>query len=354
MSSNADLFYVKLADGDVHRVSLDQLDDAFQAGHIDASTMVLASGADRWTTLGDLAGIDDAEAAPVAVQVIPQNVSRAPSDAPPRPGRPPSVQPPRPSAQPPPPRVEPKAAQPPPWPEPPPPRVEPKAAQPPPAQWPAPGAQPIAIAQYVPAPSFRPVLPAYPASSYAQTSSLAAPRVPTSMGAVANSVRPVSVDLGQFDPDLRRSRGGSGKRWVAALMGVTLVGAAGAIAFTQPRWAQPYLSRIGLYTPSVAVAAAAPPPAPAELPPPPPAAAPPDPPQVAPPAADAPPSGDSPLNPRFTDRFTPEQKEKLAQTDKPKAKGRGKASHAAHSTSKSKSTTFTTGGSKFDPLNSSI
>ena len=54
---SADLFYVKLADGDVHRVSLDQLDDAFQAGHIDGGTMVLADGSDKWTTLGALAGM---------------------------------------------------------------------------------------------------------------------------------------------------------------------------------------------------------------------------------------------------------------------------------------------------------
>src|SRR5580698_4089099 len=81
---SADLFYVKLADGDVHRVSLDQLDDAFQAGHIDGATMVLADGSDKWTTLGALAGMDDEEnsEAVAPVQVIPQNQPRVSQPAP--------------------------------------------------------------------------------------------------------------------------------------------------------------------------------------------------------------------------------------------------------------------------------
>ena len=54
-----ELWYVKLANGDVHRVTIDQLDGAFQAGHIDESTMVLAAGASQWTKLGDMAGLDE-------------------------------------------------------------------------------------------------------------------------------------------------------------------------------------------------------------------------------------------------------------------------------------------------------
>ena len=57
-----ELWYVKLANGDVHRVTIDQLDGAFQAGHIDESTMVLAAGASQWTKLGDIAGLDDESA----------------------------------------------------------------------------------------------------------------------------------------------------------------------------------------------------------------------------------------------------------------------------------------------------
>ena len=38
MDGASDLWYVQLPDGDVHRVTLDQLDEGFQAGHIDGAT----------------------------------------------------------------------------------------------------------------------------------------------------------------------------------------------------------------------------------------------------------------------------------------------------------------------------
>jgi hypothetical protein len=60
MSADENLWYVKTADGDVHRVTLDQLDDAFQAGRIDENVMVLAAGATTWAKLGDLLGGEDA------------------------------------------------------------------------------------------------------------------------------------------------------------------------------------------------------------------------------------------------------------------------------------------------------
>src|SRR5258708_5359491 len=59
MSGSANGWYVQLADGDLHRVTLDQLDEAFQLGHIGVSTMVLAPGGSRWTKLGHLASIDE-------------------------------------------------------------------------------------------------------------------------------------------------------------------------------------------------------------------------------------------------------------------------------------------------------
>jgi len=62
--SDDSLWYVKTADGDVHRVSLDQLDDAFNAGRIDENVMVLQPGDTRWMRLGDLLGAD--EPAPAA------------------------------------------------------------------------------------------------------------------------------------------------------------------------------------------------------------------------------------------------------------------------------------------------
>ncbi|MGH7297429.1 MAG: hypothetical protein ACRELB_21010 [Polyangiaceae bacterium] len=58
MSGDENLWYVKTPDGDVHRVTLDQLDEAFQAGRIDENVMVLASGSTKWAKLGELAGLD--------------------------------------------------------------------------------------------------------------------------------------------------------------------------------------------------------------------------------------------------------------------------------------------------------
>jgi hypothetical protein len=67
MSGDENLWYVKTDDGDVHRVTLDQLDEAFQAGRIDENVMVLAAGATKWAKLSALAGLD--EPAPTAPTV---------------------------------------------------------------------------------------------------------------------------------------------------------------------------------------------------------------------------------------------------------------------------------------------
>jgi hypothetical protein len=97
---------------------------------------------------------------------------------------------------------------------------------------------------------------------------------------------------------------------------------------------------------------------------------------VSPPAAPPPPvttaatikqlsPAGSPLSPQFTDqsnpetKLTPDQRQKLLEADKErtqKAKGRARSSAppASHGAPKVKSTVFTTGGSKFDPLNTSI
>jgi hypothetical protein len=55
-----EIWSVRLPSGDVRRGSLDELDAAFEAGHIDENALVLAPGATTWTTLGELAGLDDA------------------------------------------------------------------------------------------------------------------------------------------------------------------------------------------------------------------------------------------------------------------------------------------------------
>jgi hypothetical protein len=73
MSVDESLWYVKLADGDVERVTLDQLDEAFQTGQIDENSMVLAAGADQWVKLADLLGVTETTEPPAAaLQAAPQ------------------------------------------------------------------------------------------------------------------------------------------------------------------------------------------------------------------------------------------------------------------------------------------
>lgn len=73
--AGADLWSVKLTTGEVRAMSLDALDEAFQAGELTEATPVLPPGATSWTTLADAAGLDapPAEAvasiAPVAMSV---------------------------------------------------------------------------------------------------------------------------------------------------------------------------------------------------------------------------------------------------------------------------------------------
>jgi hypothetical protein len=78
MSVDGSLWYVKLADGDVERVTLDQLDEAFQNGQIDENTMVLAAGSDQWLKLSDLLGLADATPPPPPPTPAPQGFTRAP------------------------------------------------------------------------------------------------------------------------------------------------------------------------------------------------------------------------------------------------------------------------------------
>jgi hypothetical protein len=285
MSSSGDLWYVKLSNGDAHRVTLDQLDEAFQGGHIDENTMVLPAGGTQWMKLGDAAGLDDAPtASPAAV---------APAAPPPAIAAPVAVA--------------------------------------------APHAAPVPIAHV--APRTAPVPQGYPNP---------------------NSLRPVSMDLGDADDlELSFRRGGSRKRWVFAGLGVATLAVVAGVATARPDLAAQLTGGSG------GVAAAA-----AVVAPPPPSPLPVTPPETTPPApspvtatANTPssPAGDSPMTPRFTDQ----QRQKLLDSDKQhdqKAKSRA-TGHAAASTGggsshgpsrSTKSPVFTTGGSKFDPLNSSI
>jgi hypothetical protein len=75
MSLEVDIWYVKLADGDVERITLDELDVAFQNGQIDENSMVLAAGTDQWMKLGEL--LQAADATPPPPQPTPAPVNAA-------------------------------------------------------------------------------------------------------------------------------------------------------------------------------------------------------------------------------------------------------------------------------------
>lgn len=361
MSISGDSWYVKLSDGDVHRVTLDQLDEAFQAGHIDGDTMVLASGATQWTKLGALAGIDDdgeieaeISAPAIPAQSEPRHVAspgyggRAAGTGPQTFGAA-ATMPANHGA----------------WPAPSAPLgTIPQAASAPAAGAPAfapsfNGARPTYGVQ---SPQIRPMQlnsPGVPAGAAPWSPPLTAARAP-----LPNSLRPVSLDFEDVGSDAFKLRRGSGKRWFAALLVLSVLGGAGFVAVRRPSWAQPYLNRIAFLrgsSESTAVATA-PPVVPVVPPPAPPATAvaPPTPEPVPPAPATAAAAGD--LNPHFTDRtdrLTDDQKLRLADADKQKSKGHknrataGTSHHAGPAASK-KPTTFTTGGNKFDPLNSSI
>lgn len=73
--NDLELWHVQLG-GTVRTMTLDELDRAFQSGVIDERTMVLKAGALHWTTLGDIAGIDDQpnSIAPMATDIASSNL----------------------------------------------------------------------------------------------------------------------------------------------------------------------------------------------------------------------------------------------------------------------------------------
>jgi hypothetical protein len=334
-SSSGDFWYVKLSDGDVHRVTLDQLDEAFQAGHIDGETMVLASGSEQWERLASVAGMDESEEEPDAAAEPEPEAAYIPQ------------------------RPIPAFAQ-------------PRAAQPAYAQQAqfAPSAQPAYAQQaqfaaplaYIPRQTHAVPQPA-PYGARPAPQPVVPPVIHPSFSPMPNTLRPMSVDFSDSDLDMMPKRRGGAMRWMVPVLALACIGGVGTYAVkTRPSWAQPILNRAGFHPESTQVAAATMP-TPAPAPPPPPAADPTPPPAPPPPpvAAAAPPGADSPLNPRFSDqstRLTEDQKARLAEADKPKAKGHkshGGGGQVAHpSSGKGKSSTFTTSGSKYDPLNSSI
>ena len=79
-----ELWRVQMPTGAIRTMTLDELDEEFQAGSITESTPVLPPGAAAWTKLGEAAGLDDVapaqpdvvpSVAPLAVSVSPSPVS---------------------------------------------------------------------------------------------------------------------------------------------------------------------------------------------------------------------------------------------------------------------------------------
>lgn len=60
--TDEELWLVKLADGRVRSMTVDDMDAALERGELDAKTEVQAPDADEWTTLGVVAGLDEADA----------------------------------------------------------------------------------------------------------------------------------------------------------------------------------------------------------------------------------------------------------------------------------------------------
>lgn len=264
MSAEVNFWYVKLPDGDVHRVTLDELDGAFQSGHIDENTMVLASGADQWTRLGDLVGGEEASE----------------------------------------------------------------------------GTDGEATATGTQAPMPVPVAVAAPAARAQQPVVAPAPRadapnrqVPPAYVPMATSLRPLSVNLGDAsDFEYPKPRRG---RWLVAAVGALV--AVGAVGFAVQRTALSSQS-----SDTTAAAAMQPPPAPAPSPEP--APAPPATPEV---------SSGQHLADDLKAKLLEADKQRDAKSKSRKGHSAGGESHASAPKYKA-SPVFTTGGNKYDPLNSNL
>lgn len=72
--SSSDRWYVKTPDGDVEIMTLDEIDEAFNAGRIDENVMVLPGDGSRWTRLGEIAGLDSPAAPSPAFAGVPASL----------------------------------------------------------------------------------------------------------------------------------------------------------------------------------------------------------------------------------------------------------------------------------------
>lgn len=74
--TNEEIWSVALPTGDVRRGTLEQLDEAFQAGQITEHSLVLGPNATEWTRLGDLLGL---EMPPATPSYAPPSVTMGPA-----------------------------------------------------------------------------------------------------------------------------------------------------------------------------------------------------------------------------------------------------------------------------------
>jgi len=81
MSETIDFWHVQLPNGTVCTMTLDELDEAFQADRIHEATYVLKHGDAKWATLGELLGLDDAEASSTPEPVVANPISAYPPPA---------------------------------------------------------------------------------------------------------------------------------------------------------------------------------------------------------------------------------------------------------------------------------
>lgn len=65
-----ELWHVRLSNGEVRTMDVDQLDAGFHAGWISATTPVLAPGESEWTTLARAAGLEEPEPAPYSIAPV--------------------------------------------------------------------------------------------------------------------------------------------------------------------------------------------------------------------------------------------------------------------------------------------
>ena len=75
MSADLDLWHVCMKDGSVRAMNLDQIDEAFHAGLIDGKCGVVRAGELEWSTLGELAGLDDVTPSPHSVAPVAMDAS---------------------------------------------------------------------------------------------------------------------------------------------------------------------------------------------------------------------------------------------------------------------------------------